>query len=234
MFRKIVALSLLATVTFNMASAQGRDYRRERAELARQEKEERRKSRSERVDMNYGTNIIRVSPLTAMDLGVGFGMSYEKIFGKEQMVGLSLPVYVLLSNQDNYDPFYGGYGNNSNNNTYFYFNPGLKIYPFGQRRVTYAVGPSLMIGAGGGTEWQYNSSTMVQEQVDINKLRMGMLVNNYVNFQITRGFTLGVELGLGALYIDRETISRPNMSDQTYNNGINVTGAFSLTLGYRF
>jgi hypothetical protein len=235
MLKKIVALSLLATITINAAFAQNRDYRRERAELARQEKEERRQMRSERqrVDVNYGTNILRISPITVMDLGVGFGLSYEKIFGTDQMVGLVLPVYMLLNDNNNYDPFMGSSDMNSNH-TYFYFNPGLKIYPFGQRRVTYAVGPSLLFGTGGGTEWRYNNNTNTNEQTDITKLRMGMLVNNYVNFQITKGFNLGIELGLGALYIDRETIDRPNVPSHTYNNGINVTGAFSLTLGYRF
>lgn len=233
MLKKIVALSLLATITVNAAFAQGRDFRRERAELARQEKEERRKMRTERVDVNYGTNILRLSPITAMDLGVGFGLSYEKIFGKDQMVGLILPVYMLLNDQNSYDPF-NGTDDAVNNHTYFYFNPGLKIYPFGQRKVTYAVGPSLLFGTGGGTEWRFNNMLGINEQTDVTKLRMGMLVNNYVNFQITKGFNLGLELGLGALYIDRETIDRPNVASQTYNNGINVTGAFSLTLGYRF
>jgi hypothetical protein len=237
MIRKFVTLTLLATLTLNFAFAQGRDYRRERAELARQEKEEKRQMRSERMSapsIDYGTNILRLSPITAMDIGVGFGLSYEKIFGKDQMIGLILPVYLMLESRDNYDPFYGGgSGYDNGNNAYFYFNPGLKIYPFGQRRVTYAVGPSLMFGYGGGTEWIYNG--YYQEQQDITKLRMGMMVNNYVNFQITRGFNLGIEAGIGARYIDRETIDRPGYYySQTYNNGINITGSFSLTLGYRF
>jgi hypothetical protein len=240
MIRKFVTLTLLATITLNFAFAQGRDYRRERAELARQEKEEKRQMRAERMSApsgGYGTNILRLSPITAMDIGVGFGLSYEKIFGKDQMIGLILPVYLMLESQNDYDPFFGGSGGyNNGNNAYVYFNPGLKIYPFGQRRVTYAVGPSLMFGYGGGTEWIYSGNGNVYEQSDITKLRMGMLVNNYVNFQITSGFNLGIEAGIGARYIDRETIDRAgyNYGSQTYNNGINVTGSFSLTLGYRF
>src|SRR4051812_43740298 len=99
MIRKFVTLTLLATLTLNFAFAQGRDYRRERAELARQEKEEKRQMRSERMSapsVDYGTNILRLSPITAMDIGVGFGISYEKIFGNDQMVGLILPVYLML------------------------------------------------------------------------------------------------------------------------------------------
>jgi len=233
MLKKIVALTLLTAATFHMALAQGRDYRRERADLARAEKEERRKMRGERETPDYGTNILRISPITAMDLGVGFGLGYEKIFGKDKMIGLVLPLYVMINNNNGYDPVFGGSGTTSSD-AYFYFNPGLKIYPFGQRRVTYAVGPSLLLGAGGGDQWIYNSMLGYEERATVSKLRMGMLVNNYVNFQITNGFNLGLELGLGPLYIDRETIDSPVGGSRTYNNGINVTGAFSLTLGYRF
>lgn len=239
MLRKIVTLALLTTLACTAAFAQRRDFRRERADLARQEKEEKRKMRSERMDkptINYGTNIVRISPITAMDIGVGFGLSYEKIFGREQMVGLVLPAYLMIgADNGGGDPIFnpGMYSSNNNNNLYFYFNPGLKIYPFGQRRVNYAVGPSLMFGYGGGTEWRYDGTYNYQEQVDVTKLRLGMLVNNYINFQLTRGFNLGVELGIGVRYIDRETEDR-GYYRQTYNNGINVTGQFSLTLGYRF
>lgn len=237
MLKRIVALTLLSTFTLNAAFAQNRDYRRERAELARQEKEEKRKMRSERPNIDYGTNIIRISPITAMDLGVGFGLSYEKIFGNDKMVGLVLPVYLILNDGKN-DPFTGSSSNNYNPKSYFYFNPGVKIYPFGQRKVTYAVGPSLLLGYGGGSEWTYYydpiSGNTISENTDITKLRMGMLVNNYVNFQITKGFNLGIEVGLGALYIDRERIERPYVLPETINRGIGVTGSFSLTLGYRF
>jgi hypothetical protein len=237
MLKRIVALTLLTTFTLNAAFAQNRDYRRERAELARQEKEEKKKMRSERPNIDYGTNIIRISPITAMDLGVGFGLSYEKIFGTDKMVGLVLPAYLLL-NDGNNEPFLSSNSNTYDTKTYFYFNPGVKIYPFGQRRVTYAVGPSLLLGYGGGSEWSsyYDplSGNTISESTDVSKLRMGMLVNNYVNFQITKGFNLGIEVGLGALYIDRETVERPNSLSETINHGIGVTGSFSLTLGYRF
>jgi len=238
MLGRIVTFALIATLAATTASAQRRDFRRERAALAREEKEERRRLREERLEdrtpVDYGSNILRLSPITAMDIGVGFGLSYERIFGKDQMVGLVLPVHLMLENRNGYDPFNNYYGSDDRYHPYFYFTPGLKIYPFGQRRVTYAVGPSAMIGVGGGQEWRYNAATGIDEWVDVQKLRIGLLVNNYVNFQITKGFNLGLEGGLGVRYIDRESYDRPIYGRTTYSNGINITGQFSLTLGYRF
>lgn len=190
---------------------------------------------AEKIKMNYGSNVLRVAPISAMDLGVGFGISYERILGPEQKVGVILPLYLVLEDKQIFDPT--GTRNGAQYNSYFFFNPGVKIYPFGQRKVTYAVGPSLMFAHGGGKEWQTDYepviNTPIYKEVDIRKTRIGMLVNNYVNFQITRDFNLGLEAGLGMLYYDRE---RREFSGYTnyYNNGFNVTGQFSMTFGFRF
>lgn len=236
MTTKIVLLALAAAMTVSSAFAQKRDFRKERAELAKQEREERRLYKSDRPKVNYGTNILRVAPITVMDIGVGFGLSYEKIFGAEQMIGLVLPVSVMLENDNNY---YFSSNNSNNFSSYFYFTPGIKVYPFGQRKVTYAVGPTLMFGYGGGKQWRYGydpgSMISYEERVDIKKVRIGMMVSNYVNFNITKSFSLGLEAGVGVRYIDREKVSgSPRFNDATYSNGINATGQFSMTLGYRF
>lgn len=237
MIKKIAAITFIATLAVSSAFAQRRDFRKERAELAREEREERRRDRVEPLKLNYGSNIIRVSPFTAMDVGVGFGLSYEKLFGKDQMVGLVLPLHLMFGVNDG--NFGTGYGYNSDaTKAYGYFTPGLKIYPFGQRKVTYAVGPTLMFGYGGGKEWRYNygiSGPGYEEYVDVTKLRVGLLVSNYLNFNISESFNIGLEAGVGVRYLDRETISGSSfMQNGTYSQGINPTGNFSLTLGYRF
>lgn len=235
MLRKTVIITLFATVAATAAFAQ-RNFRKEKADLAREEREERKRTRyerSERGHTDYGANILRLSPITAMDVGVGFGLSYERILDRQQMIGLILPFHLLLENDG--DAFFNGNnGEHDNTHAYFYFTPGLKIYPFGQRRVTYAVGPSLMLGYGGGKEWRYDG--MNYGSVDVEKFRLGMLVNNYVNFQIGPSFNLGLELGLGVRYLDRETTEYkfPPYNTYTVNNGIEATGQFSMTLGFRF
>jgi hypothetical protein len=186
----------------------------------------------------YGTNILRIAPLTAMDIGVGFGLSYEKLLGKDKMVGIIIPVSLILENSDilnNYNT-----GASDNYNTYYYFTPGVKIYPFGQRRVTYSIGPSLMLGFGSGhgtiSDWDSFGNTLYSDYTK-KVFRLGMLINNYLNFQITPGFNLGLEGALGIRYLDRQTYDyqSPNFpSAQNNNNGFDITGQFSMTLGYRF
>lgn len=181
----------------------------------------------------YGDNIIRFNPLTAMDIGTGPGISYEHIFGEDKNIGLVLPFSLLLSDEND------GYYNNGNTRyaTYFYFTPGLKFYPFGQRRCTYAIGPNLMLGYGGGerTESQYDPVTQSYylEQFKTRVFRLGILVNNYFNFQVTPAFNIGAALGLGARYIDHETRTSGG-HDVSYNNPIAITGQFTLSIGYRF
>ncbi|PSK94581.1 hypothetical protein [Taibaiella chishuiensis] len=244
MMRKIALALVCCCLLSTSLLAQNRDFRREREELDRAERAEKRRLKREgymgRPKVDYGSNILRLSPITAMDIGVGFGLSYERIFGQEQMIGIVIPAALILQDKaDGYNPINGTYNNDVRYNAYFYFTPGLKIYPFGQRRVTYAVGPSLMFMYGGGKEWvsDYDSNTGVTtfRESEMTRTRFGMLVNNYVNFQITPAFNLGLELGLGMRYYDKE--SRTNTFYNyggSYNNGFDVTGQFSMTLGYRF
>ncbi|WP_118950578.1 hypothetical protein [Taibaiella helva] len=236
MLKKICSVAFLAFLaTTSVTAQQRRDFRKERQELAREEREERRRMRDERTErpaIAYGTNILRLAPLTIMDVGVGFGLSYEKILDKHQMIGLILPAHFLISNSND-DFFSGSNGYMSNTQTYFYFTPGLKVYPFGQRRVTYAVGPSLMLGYGGGQDYQYDYRTGYTTNVDVRRFRLGMLVNNYVNFQLGPSFNLGLELGLGVRYLDRERVEFSSYT-RTDNKDLDATGQFSLTLGYRF
>lgn len=182
----------------------------------------------------YGSNIVRLSPITAMDIGVGFGLSYERIFGAEQMIGVVLPVSMLLENRSSASSY-----NETLFNTYVYFTPGLKIYPFGQRRVTYAVGPNLMLAYGGGNEWQYRNDMYggaYLDDVKMTRVRLGVMVNNYVNFQISKIFNLGLEGGLGMRYFDRVSYNGSTYyaGNGNFNNGFDITGQFSLTLGLRF
>lgn len=190
------------------------------------------------VNMNYGSNIVRLAPITVMDVGVGFGLSYEKIFGANQTIGVILPFNVLLENSNSSD-FYTGAYNQERFNSYIYFTPGIKFYPFGQRRVTYAVGPNLMIGYGANKQMQsYTNSYggVYLEDVVTTRVRLGVLVNNYVNFQVSPLFNVGLEGGLGMRYYDRTSYSGSQFyaGNGDIHNGFDIAGQFSLTLGLRF
>lgn len=222
MLKKVALLTSVIALTVQTLSAQQRDFRKERAELDRQEREQKRLNRQQ-PDIDYGTNVLSVAPFAALDIGVGVGMSYEKILGADKTLGIIFPFYVMFDDFDN-----NSYYNNDNSSAYFYFAPGLKVYPFGQRKITYAIGPNFFIGGGSSkqTTWDINGNPYTE---DISKFRLGILVNNYLNFQFTKSFNLGLQGGLGVRYIDRETYD-----NYTNNRGITPTAQFSVTLGYRF
>ncbi|MCF0073111.1 hypothetical protein LZD49_21710 [Dyadobacter sp. CY261] len=177
-----------------------------------------------------GKNKIDFSPFKALDSGPGFGISYERILDKNGYFGLLLPFTLTIP-----DSYYFSTGNNSSDDDQmYYFSPTLKVYPFGQKRVTYAIGPTIFAGI--GRRWNnytdYNPSTGVYTNRDEerNRFRMGMIVNNFVNFQITHHFQIGLNAGIGPRYFDRETLG-----SSTYRSGgIDITGEFNFNLGFRF
>lgn len=182
-----------------------------------------------------GANVIRIAPITAMDIGYGFGISYERLFGAEKNIGVILPFSLLLEKNQ------GALDGMRPNNRYFYFTPGLKIYPFGQRRITYAVGPSLMFGYGDNPDhygYYFQNGTTGQEDVHVRKFRMGIIVNNYISFQVTKALNIGFEGGIGMRYLDREyfnsTTTFWGSENVQFRNGFNITGQFSMTIGLKF
>ncbi len=203
---------------------------------ARQDDEAKEMPQPAVPEADAGANVVRIAPLTAMDIGYGFGLSYERLLGSEQRVGLIFPVSLLLEKR----PVPSDAGKTTN--TYFYFTPGVKIYPFGQRRITYAVGPSLMFGYGENADrfgyYFQNNGTTVQEDVLLRKFRLGFIVNNYLSFRVTRALQIGFEGGIGMRYLDRETFNSPGAylgSERVqFRNGFNITGQFSMTLGLKF
>jgi len=192
---------------------------------------------NETSELQYGRNMLRFLPVTATDIGVGLGFSYERILDREQRLGLTIPLSLVLENMEYY---YGHPTFESNQyHTYLYFAPGLKIYPFGQRRVTYAVGPSLMFIYGGGKGAEYGWDMHGREIVakySKTVFRFGVLVNNYVNFQITNRFNIGLEGGLGVRYLDLQSYKYDGLhvDDRQNRFGFDITGQFAMTLGYRF
>jgi hypothetical protein len=177
-------------------------------------------------NIQYGTNIIIISPFKALDSGPGLGVSYERLVGP--YVGIIIPVSFMFSERYLYN---SATGSQSKYFTNIYVSPGVKFYPFGQRKVTYAVGPNAMLGFAKDIRTRYiNDGSGGQTVTDIptKNFRLGLLVNNYLNFQITSKINLGINGGLGVRYFDR---SRPNIG---YNDGMQLTGEFAFNFGFRF
>ncbi|WP_031525572.1 hypothetical protein [Dyadobacter crusticola] len=190
----------------------------------------RAKTVIERESEAFGANLINISPFKALDSGPGFGISYERIVDKKGYFGIILPFTITIPGSSTY--IFDVPDNNGS--AMFYLSPGLKIYPFGQRKVTYAVGPSFFFGR--GERWN-NTNTydpvtggFISTGRNNDWVRMGLLVNNYVNFQVTPKFQISLNGGLGSRYVDREKY----MSRTTITRGLQVTGEFNFSLGFRF
>jgi hypothetical protein len=177
----------------------------------------------------YGKNVIMISPFKALDSGPGLGVSYERIVGENGYVGIIVPLSLMFKERYYYNQSTGS-GNKYYSN--FYISPGVKLYPFGQRKVTYAVGPNLMLGFTKNINTQYIYDTSGGQPniilTPVNHFRLGLIVNNYLNFQITSKVNLGINGGLGIRYLDR---SKPNIG---YNDGMQITGEFAFNFGFRF
>ncbi|WP_159470579.1 hypothetical protein [Dyadobacter sp. 3J3] len=177
-----------------------------------------------------GENIILLSPFKALDSGPGLGISYERLLGENQYVGVVVPVSFMFNSEYYYNTYSGS---NQKHYTNFYVSPGVKFYPFGQRKVTYAVGPNVMIGFTKKLNSQYiydnngGQSTIILTPV--KSFRLGLIVNNYLNFQITSRINLGINGGLGVRYFDKQQTSNINYSD-----GMQITAEFAFNFGFRF
>jgi hypothetical protein len=177
-------------------------------------------------DIVYGKNLIMISPFKALDSGPGLGASFERLLGP--YVGVILPVSFMFNEQYSYNTG----GSHRDYNTNVYVSPGVKFYPFGQRKVTYAVGPNVMLGFTKDTDAKYiydptgGPSTTILTPV--KHFRLGLLVNNYLNFQITSKINLGINGGLGVRYFDK---TNPSIG---YSDGMQLTGEFAFNFGFRF
>lgn len=180
--------------------------------------------RKDKSPVYEGNNILRIAPLAIMHTGPGFGISYERLVGADKKVGIVLPVTMTFESQN--------YGmNDVGTNNFFYFTPGVKVYVSNPRRVTFAIGPNLMFGHGSGSRWDWNGG--FSQKVDYTRTLVGILVNNYIGFNVTKSLTLGIEGGPGVVYSDKESTTVLG-SATTINNGINATGNIQFNLGFRF
>lgn len=186
--------------------------------LQKLKEREQRKIDRRALSNQYGNNIIRLVPFRMPDYpNVGFGIEYEHIFGKNKFIGINLPFTYSLKNE----PFEHTFV--MNRNSYYYFSPGLKFYPIGQRKVNYAVGPTISMCYGKG---------QIYNRV-FDNYKLSVLVNNYFNLQFTPHLNLGVEFGLGYQYIDRY-IYKYKFSGITEDRSMHLGGNLAITFGYRF
>ncbi|HRP90101.1 MAG TPA: hypothetical protein PKX92_08680 [Edaphocola sp.] len=170
---------------------------------------------------NWGRNNIKFYPLSTFTYGgVGFGVAYERIMDQKGLVGVQLPLHLGLSTDfsNDYDAT-------------IMFNPGVKIYPWGQRKVTYALGTSIFFNSGNFTRSNWDYQTGLVTYSKSNRFSTGLLINQYLQFNITENINLGFEFGAGPSYINRE---KDKFTGQVFSDGIDGMVNFGFHFGYRF
>ena len=164
--------------------------------------------------MRKGSQRFMFSPFTVLDAGPGLGFHYEFMAGKN--MAIVLPGYLIFDN----DP---SHFRSDRDFISHYFVPGIKFYPAGQHKVSYGIGPSLMLGIGTKNWREHN------QDIHANRIRVGVIAMNYVDFNVTNRFIIGLEGGPGVRYLDHYWSKHRSVSET-----FEFTGQFSFKLGFRF
>ncbi|HTB51978.1 MAG TPA: hypothetical protein VK718_04315 [Ferruginibacter sp.] len=198
----------------------------------------------------FGKNIlsfafIQVSEITGMNTGStdnafpGIGIHYEHMLNDAGTWSFYLPATLSFYNISNGDDYY-----DYSTHAFFYMYPGVKFYPLGsKRRISYSVGPSLAIGFGrryfAEGQYSFTDSTDVYSYATASKpvLKLGLMINNGLNFMLGKHLYLGAELGLGVTFYNND-YNEDHSFDYNVSNNKNHAGTpivqFNAKFGYRF
>jgi hypothetical protein len=167
----------------------------------------------------YSNSILALAPVQLTENGFGIGVSWERNLDRYGWVTFQVPA-ILTFNMAN-DKITG----EAKNDLMFYFMPGIKIYTnLNSPSLTkFAVGPSIVLGAGRGTvlpAYAYNSYSEKE-----SRFLLGAMGNVSANLFPAPHLYLGAEYGLGFSYIN------------TYggvNKGVGFLTQLSLKIGYTY
>jgi len=136
---------------------------------------------------------------------------YEHIFGDQGNMSINIPVSVALSEVDD---VYGDV-------VKWWAGIGMKLYPTGQGKIRYFVGPEMRIISASDTFYDYHENYNKETTEDM--IHTAFLLNNGFIYEPAEHFIFSVNLGVGL-------ISR----DQKSNDGIEPLFAPSVRMGFRF
>ncbi len=182
-------------------------------------------------------NVLRLSPISIFYGGVGAGLSYEHFLDKERKISLMLPLSYGLRN---YMIGSGStFGENDKLNYSLLFNPGIRMYPKGQRRLSYAIGASFFTtyGSENGFKQDYKgynnlaASSSYSVYSNSTEMRLGSIISNSLTVNISKRFNIGAEVLLGCSF---KTFIRDKASGTKVTESVKAMGGASLQLGYRF
>lgn len=166
-------------------------------------------------------NSIRFSPIGVNEVGVTVGAEYERYFKNNPKLSFIAPVDVTFRQHD------FSWDNDASSPAYVFFRPGFKFYPGSTSRpVKYAIGSNLVLGHGKLTKYSYEEWGSNRKYTYNKNTKLGVMVTNYVNFDISRNFTMGINFGLGILYF--------NETENRSNNTGRATVQLGTNFGFKF
>lgn len=187
-----------------------------------------RKKENAPTHSNLGNNILSFYPFLVVTTSsnestpeLTVGAAYEGIL-TNKMLGIKIPVFASLRQ------------------AYFYTMPTLKIYPFRQGPVRFAVGPQLIVGFGNASYKvvKYDPATTISYTQTISGTRkqFGFLVSPSLNMTLSEHVYLDLESGLGVMYYDNMPYANSNYYSSSYykDNPINPAFHIGFAAGYRF
>jgi hypothetical protein len=159
----------------------------------------------------YGKNIFTYH---LFDLIFGdFTFSYERI-SKNGKIGFKIPVSV-------------GYGDvySSTIKNVFYSGFGINIYPTGQGKWKYFMGPNIRVGVGRDDYYEYGCYPYYyHREYHSNIFYFKVLVDNGISYSPIKNFSISGYISIGVKYLDIPS----------YDYKLSSTAQFSLNLSYRF
>lgn len=166
-------------------------------------------------------NALRFSPIGMSEMGNTVGLEYQRYAKNNPRLSFILPVEYVFEQ-------IGVYEREERSLPYFYVRPGIKIYPASIEKVfRYAFGFNMAMGYG-QIQRNYsryssssnNSGFTIQEKAKEN-FRIGFMATNYFNFDIGRTITMGLHLGLGMYYSNKDVGGRRQQDRAAIQVGAN-------------
>lgn len=123
-------------------------------------------------------------------------LEYEYVVGETGNMSINIPVSYSIDKMEN---IYGY-------ETTWWAGIGMKLYPTGQGKIRYFIGPEVRIIAADNnyTDVYYYEGFTEEKTIEENLIHSAFLLNNGMIYEPSENFIFSVNLGLGFVNIDSE------------------------------
>lgn len=175
-------------------------------------------------------NSVGINTIQVINNHIGFGAYFERSIDPNDRFSIIIPVSVAWEMKSAMVSDTSGYGSNRS----FFFNPGVKFYPTGNKKFfSYALGLSIFSHIG-AAERIYGSKAPDLPYWQAENYRFsaaGVLFNNYLNFKINRNISFGFEVGIGPTYFNNY---KRKGTSTVVKGGITTIPNIAFQCAYRF